>query len=185
MKSFFTPKDVRELADVSYRQIQYWDKSNFISPSYRRRGKYRLYTFGDVLQIKIVETLRKKGYSVQQLRETIDTLRSILKKISFAVQGIRKETLQPVGIAITPDGKTVFVALGPANRVAVIDADTYEVKQYLLVGQRVWQLAFTPDYKTLLSVNGDSNDVSVIDVASLKVLKSITVGELPWGAAIK
>lgn len=83
MKSFFTPKDVRELADVSYRQIQYWDKSNFISPSYRRRGKYRLYTFGDVLQIKIVETLRKKGYSVQQLRETIDTLRSILKKISF------------------------------------------------------------------------------------------------------
>lgn len=83
MKSFFTPKDVRELADVSYRQIQYWDKSNFISPSYRRRGKYRLYTFGDLLQIKIVETLRKKGYSVQQLRETIDTLRSILKKISF------------------------------------------------------------------------------------------------------
>lgn len=83
MKSFFTPKDVRELADVSYRQIQYWDKSNFISPSYRRRGKYRLYTFGDVLQIKIVETLRKRGYSVQQLRATIDTLRTILKKISF------------------------------------------------------------------------------------------------------
>jgi len=83
MKSFFTPKDVRELVDVSYRQIQYWDKSGFISPSYRRRGKYRLYTFADVLMIKIVETLRSKGHSVQQLRHTLDVLRSILKKISF------------------------------------------------------------------------------------------------------
>jgi YVTN family beta-propeller protein len=101
------------------------------------------------------------------------------------VQGIRKETLQPVGIVITPDAKTVFVALGPANRVAVIDAATYEVKDYLLVGQRVWQLALTPDAKLLLSANGESNDVSVIDVDRLKVLKSIPVGELPWGVAIK
>lgn len=83
MKSFFTPKDVRDLVEVSYRQIQYWDKSGFISPSYRRRGKYRLYTFSDVLLIKIVETLRKRGYSVQKLRATIDTLRAILKKVNF------------------------------------------------------------------------------------------------------
>jgi PQQ-dependent catabolism-associated beta-propeller protein len=111
--------------------------------------------------------------------------RKILHKIDFAVQGIRKETLQPVGIVITPDGKTVFVALGPANRVAVIDAATFEVKDYLLVGQRVWQLALTPDAKLLLSANGESNDVSVIDVEKLKVVKSIPVGELPWGVAIK
>lgn len=83
LKTFFSPKDVREIADVSYRQIQYWDKSNFISPSYRRKGKYRLYTFSDLLQIKIVETLRKEGYSVQQLRKTIATLRLMLKKVNF------------------------------------------------------------------------------------------------------
>ncbi len=47
--------------------------------------------------------------------------RKILHKIAFAVQGLRKETIQPVGIVITPDGKTAFVALGPGNRVAVID----------------------------------------------------------------
>lgn len=83
MKTFFSPKDVREIADVSYRQIQYWDKSNFISPSYRRKGKYRLYTFADLLQIKIVETLRKNGYSVQQLRNTITVLKAMLKKVNF------------------------------------------------------------------------------------------------------
>ena len=97
---------------------------------------------------------------------------------------LREEAIQPVGIGITKDGKTGFVALGPANRVAVIDGATHEVKKYLLVGQRVWHLALTPDEKYLLTTNGLSNDVSVIDVAALKVVKTIQVGELPWGIAI-
>jgi PQQ-dependent catabolism-associated beta-propeller protein len=108
----------------------------------------------------------------------------IIKKITFAVPGLRSEAIQPVGVNITKDGKTGFVALGPANRVAVIDGATHEVKKYLLVGQRVWHMAFTPDERYLLTTNGVSNDVSVIDVASLKVLKSIQVGELPWGVTI-
>ena len=49
----------------------------------------------------------------------------------------------------------------------MIDTATYKVKKYLLVGQRVWQMAFTPDDKYLLTTNGLSNDVSVVDVASL------------------
>ena len=69
---------------------------------------------------------------------------------------------------VTKDGSKAFVALGPANRVAVIDAKTLEVEKYLLVGQRVWQLAFTPDEALLFVTNGNSNDVSVIDVPSLE-----------------
>ena len=79
---------------------------------------------------------------------------------------------------------TAFVALGPANRVAVIDTKTYKVRKYLLVGQRVWQMAFTPDQKYLLTTNGLSNDISVIDVAGLNVVKSIPVGRLPWGVVV-
>ena len=105
----------------------------------------------------------------------------VTHKIEFAVQGLRAEGIQPVGIRFTKDDATAFVALGPANRVAVIDTKTYTVKKYLLVGQRVWQMAFTPDGKYLLTTNGLSNDVSVIDVASLEVVKSIPVGRLPWG----
>jgi YVTN family beta-propeller protein len=108
----------------------------------------------------------------------------IIKKISFEIPGLRPEAIQPVGVRITRDGKKAFVALGPANRVAVIDAGTFEVEDYLLVGQRVWQLAFTPDEKLLISTNGVSNDISVIDVEQLKVLKSIQVGQLPWGVAV-
>jgi PQQ-dependent catabolism-associated beta-propeller protein len=110
--------------------------------------------------------------------------REVSKKITFDIPGLRKEAIQPVGINITKDGKTGFVALGPANRVAVINAATHEVQKYLLVGQRVWHLAFTPDEKYLLTTNGVSNDVSVIDVASLRVIKTIQVGELPWGIAV-
>ncbi len=76
------------------------------------------------------------------------------------------------------------MALGPANRVAVVDARTYAVEKYLPVGQRVWQLAFTPDQKLLFSTNGSSNDISVIDVAAEKVVKSIPVGLLPWGRGL-
>ena len=76
------------------------------------------------------------------------------------------------------------MALGPANRIAVVDGKTHEVKKYLLVGQRVWHMAFTPDEKYLLTTNGVSNDVSVIDVAAQKVIKTIQVGELPWGVTV-
>ena len=112
----------------------------------------------------------------------IDTATHEIKhKITFEIAGLRPEAIQPVGVRITKDGKTAFVALGPANRVAVVNAETYEVEDYLLVGQRVWQLAFSPDESLIFSTNGVSNDVSVIDVANREVTKSIQVGRLPWG----
>ncbi len=58
------------------------------------------------------------------------------------------------------------------------------MEKYLLVGQRVWQLAFTPDEKYLISTNGNSNDVSIIEVAKQEVIKSIQVGRLPWGVTV-
>jgi PQQ-dependent catabolism-associated beta-propeller protein len=109
---------------------------------------------------------------------------AVKRKIAFAIPGLRAEAIQPVGISITGDGKKAFVALGPANRVAVVDGVTHDVIKYLLVGQRVWHMAFTPDEKYLLTTNGVSNDVSIIDVAALKVIKTIQVGELPWGVTI-
>src|ERR1700716_2486648 len=107
--------------------------------------------------------------------------RVVTGKITFSIPGLRNEAIQPVGIGMTRDGKTAFVALGPANRIAVVDAASHQVTKYLLVGQRVWHMVFTPDEKYLLVTNGISNDVSIIDVAALKVIKTIQVGELPWG----
>jgi PQQ-dependent catabolism-associated beta-propeller protein len=111
--------------------------------------------------------------------------RRVKAKISFEVPAVPVEALQPVGVRVTKDRKWAFVALGPANRVAVVNAQTFEVEKYLLVGQRVWQLAFSPDQKFIYSTNGVSNDISVIDVERLEVTKSVPVGRLPWGVAVK
>ena len=105
----------------------------------------------------------------------------ITKKISFEVPGILPEWLQPVGMKITSDNKWIFVALGPANRVAVIDIESDQVVKYILVGQRVWQLDLTRDEKFLISTNGNSNDVTIIDVEKQEAIISIQVGEQPWG----
>ena len=110
--------------------------------------------------------------------------RDIKHKVTFEIPGISAELIQPVGVRITKDGSKAYVALGPANRVAVVDANTYEVKDYLLVGQRVWQLAFSPDGSHLFSTNGISNDISIIDTAKDEVIQSVQVGEQPWGVAV-
>ena len=105
--------------------------------------------------------------------------------IRFEVQGVLAHNIQPVGFVFNQDESLAFVALGPANRVAVVDTKTFEVIKYILVGQRVWHLAMTPEGDLLFTTNGVSNDVTVIDVANLKPIKSIKVGRYPWGAAVR
>jgi len=97
---------------------------------------------------------------------------------------VHRDKVQPVGVKLSSDGQHAFVALGPANHVAVVDAKTYEVLDYLLVGRRVWHMAFNLDESRLLTTNGVSGDVSVIDVDTLKVVKSIKVGRYPWGVVV-
>jgi YVTN family beta-propeller protein len=116
----------------------------------------------------------------------IDTAaREVKHKIKFEIPGVPTEAIQPVGVRIKKDRSLAFVALGPANRVAAIDAKTYEVKKYLLVGQRVWQLGFSPDEKFIYSTNGVSNDITVIDVDNLESVQSVPVGTYPWGIAVR
>ncbi|UWR21898.1 YVTN family beta-propeller repeat protein [Sulfitobacter sp. S190] len=108
-----------------------------------------------------------------------------LAKITFEVQGVHPDRVQPVGFEFTPGDTHAFVALGPSNHVAVVNADTYEVEDYILVGRRVWHMAFNEDRSQLYTTNGVSGDVTVIDVASRKAVKSIKVGRFPWGAALR
>jgi hypothetical protein len=61
----------------------------------------------------------------------------VLQKISFDIPGLAKEAVQPVGIRFSQDGAKAFIALGPANRAAIIDVASRKIDKYLLVGQRV------------------------------------------------
>ena len=114
----------------------------------------------------------------------VDTKEQV-KEFGFKIRRIHPNRIQPVGIRFSSDEKLAFVALGPANHVAVVETETFEIIKYLLVGRRVWHLDITPDGKYLFSTNGVSGDVTVIDVPKLKPVKSIKVGRFPWGVRIK
>lgn len=105
--------------------------------------------------------------------------------IRFDVPGVPREAVQAVGVELTSDGRYGFVALGPSNRVAVVDQESYEVLEYLLVGQRVWHLALNREEDLLFTTNGVSGDVTVIEVDGMNAVKSIPVGRFPWGVIVE
>ena len=98
---------------------------------------------------------------------------------------MHRDRVQPVGFEFSADERTAFVALGPSNHIAVVNTETLEVEDYILVGRRVWHMAFNADKSLLFTTNGVSGDVTVIDVAARTALKSIDVGRFPWGAAFR
>jgi YVTN family beta-propeller protein len=81
-------------------------------------------------------------------------------------------------------GTRVYVALGPSNRVAEVDASTFEVRRLFLVGQRVWHIALSTDEKRLYAANGVSGDITVVDLETGEPVRSIPVGRGPWGVAV-
>jgi PQQ-dependent catabolism-associated beta-propeller protein len=109
----------------------------------------------------------------------------VTQRLTFDIPGVRPELIQPMGVQFSKDGERAFVALGRANRIAVIDTATYKTESFILVGQRPWHLDFNADRTKLFTANGLSNDVTVIDVATLKPEKSVPVGRLPWGLVVK
>ncbi|MDR5892292.1 PQQ-dependent catabolism-associated beta-propeller protein [Halomonas mongoliensis] len=119
--------------------------------------------------------------SILDMEETFD----VKHTIRFEVPGVPRETVQAVGVVLTSDGRYAFVALGPSNRVAVVDQQTYEVLDYILVGQRVWHLALNGDESRLYTTNGVSGDVTVIEVDGLRAIRSIPVGRFPWGVIVE
>jgi PQQ-dependent catabolism-associated beta-propeller protein len=108
----------------------------------------------------------------------------VAASIVFAPPAIRRDQVTPVDVLITRDGKRAYVALGRANRVAVVDVATRTVNDFVLVGKRPWGLQLTGDEKTLYVANGLSDDVSIVETATGRVIKSVPVGIIPYGILI-
>ncbi len=109
---------------------------------------------------------------------------SVAATLRFEPKGFRTDDITPVGITMTRDGKTAFVALGRANHVAVIEVASRTVKNLILVGKRAWGLALSRDNATLYVANGMSDDVSIVDVAKGRALQSIRAGRVPHSVVI-
>jgi hypothetical protein len=81
----------------------------------------------------------------------------------------------PRDIAVSPDGRTLLVALNLADRAAVVDVQTGGVR-YVQVGSYPYGAAITRDGRYGLVSNESHGTVSVIDLAAASKLKDIQVG---------
>jgi DNA-binding transcriptional MerR regulator len=65
-------------AGITYRQLDYWARTGLIQPSIRTAqgsGSQRLYSFRDILVLKVVKRLLDTGVSLQNIRTAVDHLR--------------------------------------------------------------------------------------------------------------
>jgi YVTN family beta-propeller protein len=85
----------------------------------------------------------------------------------------------PHGIAVSPDGSTVYVTNTADNVVEVIDAATAKVTGTIPVGQLPWGLALSAKGGTLYVADPDSNQVSVISTATDTVTSTISLAGGP------
>ncbi|GAB2838424.1 MerR family transcriptional regulator [Streptomyces daliensis] len=66
-------------AGITYRQLDYWARTGLVEPSIRSAygsGSQRLYSFRDVVVLKIVKRLLDTGVSLQNIRTAVQHLRS-------------------------------------------------------------------------------------------------------------
>jgi DNA-binding transcriptional MerR regulator len=90
-------------AGITYRQLDYWARTGLVSPSVRPAtgsGTQRLYSFRDVLLLKVIKRLLDAGISLQQIRTAIAHLRD---------RGIEDLTQ----ITLMSDGASVYMCTSP------------------------------------------------------------------------
>ena len=66
-------------AGITYRQLDYWARTGLVGPSIQGAtgsGSQRLYSFRDILVLKIVKRLLDTGVSLQNIRSAVEHLRS-------------------------------------------------------------------------------------------------------------
>jgi DNA-binding transcriptional MerR regulator len=65
-------------AGITYRQLDYWARTGLVEPTVRGAtgsGTQRLYSFRDILILKVIKRLLDAGISLQQIRTAVQHLR--------------------------------------------------------------------------------------------------------------
>jgi len=119
------------LVNITYRQLDYWARTNLIRPSVQAAagsGSQRLYSFTDIVQLKIVKRLLDAGMSLKRIRSAIKILSEQLKSNN------------PLSdVTLLSDGATIYAAHSPDEVVDVFKR-----------GQGVFGIAVGPVEKELV-----------------------------------
>ena len=83
LKKYYTSREVAGLTGLTARQLQWWDSKRLFKPALAphrtEAGGFteRRYTPLDVLELQVLADLRRRGYSIPQLRRVLATLRDV------------------------------------------------------------------------------------------------------------
>ncbi len=93
---------VCKLVGITYRQLDYWARTGLLTPSIQSAagsGSQRRYSFGDIVQLKVVKRLLDAGMSLKKIRQAMDILRTEL------------ESEQPLAdVTLLSDGVSIYAA---------------------------------------------------------------------------
>jgi DNA-binding transcriptional MerR regulator len=67
-----------QAAGISYRQLDYWARTGLVAPSIRSAsgsGSARLYSFRDILVLKVIKRFLSAGVSLQNIRSAVEHLK--------------------------------------------------------------------------------------------------------------
>lgn len=102
---------VCSLVNITYRQLDYWARTDLIRPTVQSAsgsGSQRLYSFNDIVQLKVVKRLLDAGMSLKRIRSAVEILRTQLESDS------------PLSdVTLLSDGATIYAAHSPDEVVDV------------------------------------------------------------------
>jgi DNA-binding transcriptional MerR regulator len=90
--------EVCRVIGISYRQLDYWARTGLVNPSVREAGgsgTQRLYSFQDLVQLKVIKKLLDTGVSLQRIRKAVIYLRQNMRST-------------PGGITLMSDGIRIY-----------------------------------------------------------------------------
>lgn len=127
----YNSKLASRIVGVTLRQIQYWDEQGFVRPSVKLaqgRGTKRLYSFHDLICLKVVKDLTHYGFSLQKIRRCLRPLREYSTEAKQPIEALKYLT----------DGEDLFVIT--SDRDKILDAMERQFVMSLGIGNLVQEL---------------------------------------------
>ena len=137
----FTAEQACRLSNCTHHQLRYWDKVGLVKPSVQttggRPGVRRLYSFRDLVALRVVRGLLDNGMSLQRVRRAWDYLRregdmeSHLSDVKLVTDGQSIFTISSdegeIVDAIRQGQLAFFVAIGDIAREVAEDVSRFEL----------------------------------------------------------
>jgi DNA-binding transcriptional MerR regulator len=116
--------EVCRLVGISYRQLDYWARTGLVRPSVQDAqgsGTQRLYSFQDLVVLRVIKNLLDTGVSLQKVRRAVETLHEMRRPAH--------------GVTLMSDGNRIYEADSPE---AVVDLLSSGQGVFAIAIDKVW-----------------------------------------------